>query len=85
MVSLDNPWAEGKIEVGRRFMERTACRPGETLLIGDTAHDFEVAGALGIQCVLLTCGHHPRAKLEPTGAPVLGSPMEALSWLENGS
>jgi len=83
VVSLDNPWAEGKIEAGRRFMERIDCGPEDTLLIGDTAHDFEVAGALGINCVLLTCGHHPRAKLEPTGAPVLDSPAEAVGYLEN--
>ncbi|MEZ4749062.1 MAG: hypothetical protein R3B54_00125 [Bdellovibrionota bacterium] len=42
------------------------------VLIGDTKdHDAEVARALGIDALLLTGGHHPIARLEATGSPVL--------------
>ena len=34
------------------------------LMIGDTDHDAEVAAAMGVDCVLLSCGHQSREKLE---------------------
>ena len=37
----------------------------------DTAHDHEVAVAMGIDCLLLPGGNHPRARLEQCGVPVL--------------
>ena len=33
-------------------------------MIGDTQHDYEVAQALGIDCVLVANGHHSRQRLE---------------------
>ena len=36
-----------------------------TILIGDSIHDFEVASALGIGCVLYSGGSHSRGRLEP--------------------
>ena len=37
----------------------------EFTLIGDSIHDYEVARALGIGCVLYSGGSHSRARLEP--------------------
>ena len=46
-------------------------------LIGDSLHDFEVAEALGIRCVLYSGGSHSRARLEPF-APVGDTLVECV-------
>jgi len=85
LAALDNLYAAGKLEIGRRLVERLSVPPDRVLLIGDTLHDHEVAAALGIDCWLLTCGHHSRSMLEPTGAPLLESISEASARLDGPS
>ncbi len=70
---IDTIHATGKLERGRELMRALGTAPGECVLIGDTVHDFEVAHALGLDCILLADGHHGRARLEATGAPVVES------------
>ncbi len=48
-------------------------------MVGDTDHDFEVAAALGIRCVLFAGGHQPREKLAATGAPVIEDLRQLLA------
>ena len=66
----DNIYANGKIERGRHLVETCSIRPEETLMVGDTLHDAEVAEALGFRCVLYTGGHNDEARLR-TAAPVI--------------
>jgi phosphoglycolate phosphatase len=39
-------------------------------MVGDTAHDFEVANELGASCILVSYGHSSREKLEQCGCPI---------------
>lgn len=64
--------AEGKVDRGLEWLAGRDLDPGRVLLVGDTTHDAEVARALGIDIVLIDDGHQSRARLESTGAPVLG-------------
>ena len=76
-----NDLAEGKIEIGARLISTRGLVREETLLIGDTVHDYDVAHALGVDCALVTTGHHDRARLTSAGAPTfdgLASLMSAL-------
>ncbi len=70
---IDTIHATGKLERGRDLVDALGTVPAECVLVGDTVHDFEVAQALGLDCVLLADGHHGRARLEATGAPVIDS------------
>lgn len=45
-VGLSNWYAKGKIEAGRALVERIGVGPSRTLLVGDTAHDRDVAAEL---------------------------------------
>ena len=63
-------YASGKVEHGLRMLEDLHVSPKETLLIGDTTHDAEVAKAMGVSCVLVPCGHNNRARLEACGMVV---------------
>ena len=62
LLGLENIQAYSKEEIGKRWMmENPNARP---LMIGDTDHDAQVAATMGIDCVLLTCGHQNRETLE---------------------
>ena len=51
-------------------------------MIGDSVHDYEVAQALGVRCVLQSGGHQPPEKLRETGAPVVRMREAAALILE---
>ncbi|MEW5842894.1 MAG: HAD family hydrolase [Bacteroidota bacterium] len=70
LVGLDNIYAAGKLHLGKDLMKRLGNGRGETLLIGDTLHDYEVASEIGADCVLIANGHQSREKLETSGAVV---------------
>lgn len=60
---LDNHRAESKVDRGLQLMIAHQIHPPSTVLIGDTIHDFEVAQAMNIQCILIANGHQSKARL----------------------
>lgn len=73
IVGLDNIHAHSKLDIGRELLQRLQVPPAEVLLVGDTLHDAEVAGELGVACVLIAAGHHPAARLRRANVPVHAS------------
>jgi phosphoglycolate phosphatase len=82
VLGSDNVYARGKIEQGRRWISERGVDPATVLLIGDTIHDFEVASAMRCRCLLVADGYHPRARLEPLGAPVVSGLYEVPAWID---
>lgn len=70
---LDNHYAASKIENGKQLIKDVAVSPEHVLLIGDTIHDFEVAEAIGCQCLLVANGHQSHERLAETGCEVIDS------------
>ena len=54
-----------------RWLRESGADPARIMMVGDSEHDFEVARALGVRCVLFSGGHQPREVLAATGAPVI--------------
>jgi phosphoglycolate phosphatase len=73
LAGLDNIYAESKIEIGKKWIEKLRYDEKDILLIGDTKHDFEAAEALGVDCVLVTTGHQSQKRLEECGVKVFDS------------
>lgn len=71
--------AIGKTEIGKYLIQDCRLDPNRTLLVGDTLHDAEVAGALGIHCVLYAGGHNSFELLAGKGA-VITNLKELLSF-----
>jgi phosphoglycolate phosphatase len=71
IVGLDNIYAESKIDLGRRLIQKIDSDSDKILLIGDTVHDFEVSQELGCKCILLSSGHQSRKELEKCGVNVV--------------
>lgn len=64
------------------LMDSVGVLPGETLMIGDTTHDLQLARAAGAQALAVTYGAHDTAGLAAL-APlaVLASLPELRAWL----
>ena len=78
---LDNHYAASKIENGKQLLREAMVSPGEVLLIGDTIHDFEVAGAIGCHCLLVANGHQSQRRLAETGCRVVDKLTEVVPHL----
>ncbi|MHC4741069.1 MAG: HAD family hydrolase [Planctomycetota bacterium] len=73
VIGLVDHHAMGKVEEGKLLIEKTGFLPSEILLIGDTVHDYVVAEAVGMDCILIPGGHNSKERLEACGVPVLDS------------
>lgn len=72
--------AFGKNEIARKLIEAEGIIPENTLFIGDTLHDAEVAAEMGIQCVLISHGHQDLQRLKENGNPVFSSLSAMTQW-----
>ncbi|MCB2219378.1 MAG: HAD family hydrolase [Bacteroidetes bacterium] len=73
---IQDHFADGKIDMARHFLAKQNTDQDSTCLIGDTLHDYEVAEALGIQCILVAHGHQSIERLKKAGCPVVESLKE---------
>jgi len=72
--------AKSKIHLGRTLIQSLGALPRQVVIIGDTAHDFEVARDLGTHCLLISDGHQHPDRLQHCGVPVLKSIHEVSDW-----
>lgn len=60
-----------KTELARAHMAKIKASPSEVVLIGDTLHDKQSAEAIGVDCLLLDCGHNSPERLKAAGGRVV--------------
>lgn len=82
---LEDIYARSKVELGLRWVKQLPYDRSRILMVGDTAHDFEVADALGVSCVLLEHGHHAPVRLRSLTDRVLPDLQSLMSFLETGT
>ena len=82
VIGLDNHYAHSKEENGVEWMNRINLSPEEIIIIGDTDHDFDVAEAIGVDCLLLSHGHHSSKRLKKTGAKVVKNLIDIFSFFK---
>lgn len=63
VCGLDNIYANSKVKRGEEMLRLYPIIPEDTLMIGDTLHDAEVADSLGFDCVLFGGGHNSEQRL----------------------
>ncbi len=73
IAGLNDHYANGKLESGLQLIEEAHVPAFETLLIGDTLHDAEVAKEMGIDCILIASGHQSLQRLKKIGIPIFQS------------
>ncbi|MDZ7725407.1 MAG: HAD family hydrolase [candidate division KSB1 bacterium] len=79
---LDNHYAEGKVDIARHHIQELGMAPENVLFVGDTLHDFQVAGAIGVDCLLFSGGHHAKVKLQQSKIRIIDSLSEICKILE---
>jgi phosphoglycolate phosphatase len=81
LLGLSDIYAKSKVEIGLAYLKEEGFDPVRAVMIGDSVHDFEVAQALGVGCVLQSGGHQPPETLRKTGAPVVKGLREAAALI----
>ncbi len=75
---VDNLDGASKLERGLELVAAIGPSVRDTILIGDTLHDAEVAKALGTGCILVSCGHQSPERLAAAGCEVVPSVTDAV-------
>lgn len=78
LVGSNNIYGVSKIDAGKAWLRDNNIDPASAVMIGDTEHDFEVASAMGVDCILSSLGHRPRKALLATGQRVIDDLREIL-------
>tara|TARA_B100000945_G_C20405445_1_gene609749 strand:+ start:1038 stop:1694 length:657 start_codon:yes stop_codon:yes gene_type:complete len=60
---ISHYYADNKIKLAKSVRKKIPYDNHEIMLIGDSVHDFEVAEALGIKCILFSKGHYSKKRL----------------------
>ena len=71
IMGVDNYFAKSKINKGIELIKIMQVNPNDILFIGDTKHDFEVANKIGVDCLLISHGHHSHSQLLKTKTPII--------------
>lgn len=79
ILGQQNDLAFGKSERGRLYMQRCGMDPKETVLVGDTNHDYEVSEVIGANCILIDTGNQSGTVLKQCGVPIIHSLKELLA------
>ena len=78
ILGINDIYAKSKIEVGLDYMSKNSVT--NAVMIGDSVHDYEVSQAMGIDCILVSCGHQSREKLMSCKVPVLDNLHDILNY-----
>lgn len=81
VIGSDNIYANGKLHLGMKLMERLEINKSEILFVGDTLHDYEVASAMGVHSILIANGHQAQNKLSNNGILVLDKLTDLSDYL----
>ncbi len=82
IAGIDDYYADGKIGRGWELVRAGGLTPSESVLIGDSSHDLEVAAELGASCILMPGGHQSRNRLLSRSAPVVNDLSEIPGQLK---
>ncbi len=81
IYGLEDHYAKSKLDIGRDLIVKSSVPKENTILVGDTLHDYEVAMKLGIHCILFSGGHQKKATLLQSGVPVVDSFTEIQTFI----
>lgn len=81
ILGADDIYAQSKVDRAVEYLQQKKIMPEQCVIIGDTAHDYEVAHSMGIACVLLACGHDDEKSLRQCGCPVCENHQELSAFI----
>lgn len=70
VLGLSDRLGRSKLDNARALLQKLGARADATVMIGDSAHDAEVAHALGVRCFLVRRGFESAERVNRHGLPV---------------
>ena len=83
IAGIDHYYADNKIKLAKSIREKITHLDNEIMFIGDTAHDYEVAQALNVHCILFTNGHYSKRRLIKCNCMMIDDHLDLLSALDS--
>lgn len=80
ILGINNIYADSKTGIGLKYIEKNNINKKECIFVGDTLHDFEIANEMGIEPILVTCGHQAFDVLRSSGAAIINDIGDLRSW-----
>ena len=81
VIGTKDLYAHGKEYEGEELLLTLDIPTAETIIIGDTLLDFNVAQYLKIDCALVSLGHNDMKRLNETGAFTFSDIQEFYNWV----
>lgn len=81
VIAQDNKHGGSKVEKAKVFFKENNLNPKESIMIGDTLHDIEVAHEIGMECISYDRGHNSRRLLSTKNDKVIHQYKELLNYL----
>ena len=73
VVGVNNFGAYGKYDQGKMLIKNLNYKNNELVYVGDMDQDYYIAKKLQISCILLSCGHQSKPRLEEITSNVVDS------------
>ena len=83
VAGIDNYYADNKIKLAKSIREKINHHDNEIIFIGDTVHDYEVAQALNVHCILFANGHYSKRRLKKCKCMMIDDHLDLLSVLDS--
>lgn len=83
IIGLDNIYAKSKLDNALNFIKNSQVYFEQIVLIGDTYHDYEVAKAIGAECILIQVGHQNLERFDLKGKALIVKDFLELKKLFN--
>ncbi len=83
IVGVNNHQANGKIEMGKRLIDKNNLDPKKIILVGDTDYDCLVANSLDIDCILVSNGHQSLKQLQAVNTNIIDDLSVFLNLMVN--
>ena len=81
LIGISDIYAKEKLSAAQTWLRHHPQKDREMIMIGDSLHDWEVAEALGWECILIDRGHQSRERLASSGKPVVSNILAAVSLI----
>ena len=78
---IEHYYADNKIILAKSIRNNISCDDNQIVMIGDSAHDSEVAEALNINCILFSGGHYSKKRLLKCNRKIIDCHSELLKIL----
>jgi len=78
---IEHYYADNKIQIAKKLREKINYPNENIVIIGDSSHDFDVAQALGVECILFSGGHYSKKRLQKNNCVIIEQHNELKKYI----